>query len=262
VLPLPPAARNALAPRRAERDRDALTAFAATRDPELRERLVERYLPLARFAASRFASRREPFEDLFQVASLALVRAIDRYDPEKASSFSSYALPTMLGELRRYFRDRGWAVRPPRGLQEQALVVEHAIQELRTTNGATPTVQEVAAATASELEDVLEALQALAGRHAASIDAPRERGEDGDAGIVERSLGAVDDGFDRAEDRVMLDAMLQRLTPREREILHLRFDDDLTQAEIGRRIGLSQMHVSRILRASIEKVREDVGVAA
>jgi RNA polymerase sigma-B factor len=230
-----------------------LQRFAATRDRRTREQLVARYLPLARYAANHYARRSEPFDDLVQVASLGLLKAIDRFDPNNGATFSSYALPTMLGELRRHFRDRGWAVRPPRTLQEHALLVERTTADLQRALGRSPTVDELADETKLSHEEVLEAREAAAAHGATSLSA-RVGGDDDDGGELGDMIGIEDDGFARADDRATVDALLRTLTHREREILRLRMEDDLTQSEIGERVGLSQMHVSRLLRQILDKL--------
>jgi RNA polymerase sigma-B factor len=236
------------------RDAEMLRRYARTRDPRLREQLVHRYLPLARYAASQYRRGSEPFDDLLQVASVGLLKALDRYDPIRGAAFSSYALPTMAGELRRHFRDRGWAVRPPRDLQEQALAVERAGEELGTELGRSPTVEELAERLQLEVEVVLEAREALTARMSTSLSTPAHGADDEDLSLETR-LGADDDGYAGAEQRATLDALTRVLTAREREILRLRFEEDLTQAEIGKIVGLSQMHVSRVLRVAVEKLR-------
>jgi RNA polymerase sigma-B factor len=235
------------------RDEQLLRQYACDRNPHVRAQLVERYLPLARYAASRYARGPEPFDDLLQIASLGLLKAIDRFDPSRGAAFSSYALPTMSGELRRHFRDRGWAVRPPRELQEQALVVEHAIEALSRDLGRAPTVSEIAERAGFDEETVLEAREALTARHATSLSAP-VGGEERDDRL-EDHLGDADDGFARAEERATLSHLTRALTRREREVIRLRFEEDLTQEQIGRAVGLSQMQVSRIIRAAIDKLR-------
>jgi RNA polymerase sigma-B factor len=228
-----------------------LRRFVTTRDPHLQRELVQRFLPLARFAAARFAKGSEPFDDLMQVASVGLIKAIERYDPNNGAAFSSFALPTMLGELRRHFRDRSWAVRPPRTLQEHAMLIEQVTERLQRQAGVAPTVQEVARASALTEEEVLEALQALEGRRVTSLS-PTE--DDGAAGL-HRALGHLDAGFDGVERRSTITQLGATLTRREREVIHLRFAQDLTQAEIGMVVGVSQMQVSRILRIALEKMR-------
>jgi RNA polymerase sigma-B factor len=238
-------------------DAGLLARYANSRDPRLREQLVHRYLPLARSAASRYARGGDSFDDLVQVASIGLLKAIDRYDPDRGSAFSSYALPTMTGELRRHFRDHGWAVRPPRDLQEDALVVERASGELLAELGRAPTVDQIAARTGLDAEAVLDAREAMTARTAASLALPSGGDGDGDDLQLEDRLGRPDEGFAHAEQRASLAVLQRHLTPREREILRLRFDEDLTQAEIGERVGLSQMHVSRMLRIIIDKLRRE-----
>jgi RNA polymerase sigma-B factor len=237
-----------------EGDPQLLARYARTRDPALRQDLVERYLPLARFAAARYANSSEPFDDLQQVASIGLLNAIDRYDPDNGSAFSSFALPTMHGELRRHFRDRSWAVRPPRTLQENALKVAKSIDELERRQRRTPTVEEVAADAGLTPAKVLEAREALGARHASSLSITVE--PDGEASEFERGHGVIDEGYAGAEARATLAALSAgALTRREREIMRLRFEEDYTQAEIGAVVGLSQMHVSRVLRLALGKLR-------
>jgi RNA polymerase sigma-B factor len=237
-----------------QRDVEMLRRYACTRDPKLREELVHRYLPLARYAASKYRRGSEPFDDLLQVASVGLLKAIDRYDPVRGAAFSSYALPTMSGELRRHFRDRSWAVRPPRDLQEQAMAVEKAGEALARELGRSPTVEEIADRVDLEVEQVLEAREALTARMSTSLSTPVRGHEDDELDLGSR-LGHEDDGFAAAEHRATLTALGKVLTAREREIVRLRFEQDLTQAEIGKIVGLSQMHVSRVLRAAVEKLR-------
>ncbi|MDX6687709.1 MAG: polymerase sigma-B factor [Baekduia sp.] len=244
-------------------DAQILARFARDRDPLLREQLVRRYLPLARYAASRYARRTEPFDDLLQVACVGLLKAIDRYDPSRAVTFTSYALPTMMGELRRHFRDHGWAVRPPRDLQEQALAVERAAEELLHRLGRAPTIDELCAHTHLATEAVLEAREALAAHRAVSLSAPTGGGDGdrGDGATVQDRLGALDQALEGVEDRDLLEVLQRGLSLREREILRLRLTEDLTQTEIGRRLGLSQMHVSRLLRMSLEHLRREASRA-
>jgi RNA polymerase sigma-B factor len=237
-----------------QRDVLMLRRYARTRDPQLREQLVHRYMPLARYAAARYRHGQEPFEDLVQVASLGLLKAIERYDPVRGAAFSSYALPTMSGELRRHFRDRSWAVRPPRDLQEAALAVERATEALGRELGHAPTVDDLARRTGLDAEAVLEAREALGARLSTSLSAP-VHGTEGDELDLGSRLGTDDDGFQAAEHRATIGTLTKALTQREREIVRLRFEEDLTQSEIGQAVGLSQMHVSRVLRQAIDKLR-------
>jgi RNA polymerase sigma-B factor len=238
--------------RSSHHDAALLARYARTRAPDLRDRLVRRYLPLAHYSASQYARGSEPFDDLLQVASIGLLKAIDRYEPARGAEFSSYALPTMAGELRRHFRDRSWNVRPPRDLQDHALAVERATTALIADLGRSPTVEEIAERTGLGEESVLEAREALASRRAVSFSLPTS-GDDGPE--LGECVGTWDVGFNGAEARATLAQLFRHLSRREREILRLRFDEDLTQAEIGDRIGLSQMHVSRLLRNALEKLR-------
>jgi len=234
-------------------DAQLLARHAQTRDPQLREALVERFLPLARSIAKRYRKAEEPFDDLLQVASLGLLKAIDRFDPERGIAFSSFAVPTIVGELRRHFRDRCWSVRPPRELQERALEVDKVRSELTTRLGRSPSVREVGQALELTDERVLEALQAQQGMRATSLDAPRPGVEDPDATLGE-ATGHVDPELQLAEHRATLARLFGRLDERERRVLHLRFEEDLTQEQIGQLVGVSQMQVSRIIRGAIAKL--------
>ena len=225
------------------------------RDPRAREQLAERFLPLARKLAHRYSGAREPFDDLLQVASLGLVKAIDRYDPGRGTAFSSFAVPTILGELKRYFRDLGWAVHVPRGAQELAVKVQGANQALTARTGRPPSVQTLAQYLELPLEDVLDALEAGRAHHATSLDAPHDDG-DGDGGSLADTIGRTDAELAFADDRVTLRAAARTLGEREREVLCLRFVEDLTQSEIADHVGVSQMQVSRILRRSLARLRE------
>jgi RNA polymerase sigma-B factor len=242
------------AARRAQEERALFARLSANADTRAREALVERYMPLARSLARRYQRPGDPLDDLLQVAALGLVKAIDRFDPEREIAFSSYAVPTILGEIKRYFRDCTWAVRMPRDLQELTLRVDRAVGTLAEDLHRQPSVSELAAAVGSHEELVLEALQAGGAYRALSLDAPRGHGDDG-AATLEDSMGVGENGFARAEDRATLDRLMRIVTDREREILHMRFEQDMTQAEIGEVIGVSQMQVSRVIRRALERLR-------
>lgn len=226
-------------------------AYSARPDAE-RQQMIERHLGLARHLARRYADSGEPYDDLVQVASIGLVKAVDRFDPARGVNFSSYAVPTILGELRRHFRDRGWAIHVPRDLKEAALRVDKA---LRDHPGRAPTPAELARATGLDVEAVLEALEASGAHRALSLDAPSRGGEDDDQTTMADRLGGRDPELDRARDRATIERLARALEPREREILRLRFEEDLTQSEIGVRIGVSQMHVSRLIRTALMRMR-------
>jgi len=216
-----------------------------------REELVEQHLPLAASLARRYRSSGESQDDLQQVAALALVKAVDRYDPDRHTSLSSYAVPTIVGELKRHFRDRSWAVRPPRDLQELTMRVMRAETAVTRRLGRTPTLAELSAELGVPPEDVLEARQATTAHTAVPLEMPFDDGEEGREG----SLGAEDPGYRQVEQRVLLLRLMRELPPRERVILRLRFVDDLTQAQIGERLGLSQMQVSRLIRRSLNTLQ-------
>jgi RNA polymerase sigma-B factor len=235
------------------RDDALLRRYAQTRDETLLGPLVARWMPLARQLARRYGRSSEPFDDLLQVASMGLVKALQGYDPDRGGAFSSYAVPTIMGELKRYFRDRTWSVRVPRSLQELAMRVDAARDRLAGEGGRSPSVSELAAATGASEEEVLEALQAGDAYHATSLEAPRS--EDEDTFSLGDLLGGTDDGFRLAEHRVLLTSVLGELGERDREILRLRFEEDLTQQEIAAIIGVSQMQVSRLLRRSLATLR-------
>jgi RNA polymerase sigma-B factor len=224
-------------------------------DRQARDELVQRFLPLARKLARRYSGAREPFDDLLQVASLGLVKAIDRYDLSRGTAFSSFAVPTILGELKRYFRDLGWAVHVPRGAQERAVKVDEAHQLLSGRLNRSPTVPELAQYLEFEIEDVLDALETSRAHHASSLDAPYDDGE-GESGTMVESFGDLDPSLQFADDRVTITAAARQLPQRERDVLALRFVHDLTQTQIADHIGVSQMQVSRILRRAIAHLSE------
>jgi RNA polymerase sigma-B factor len=222
-------------------------------DVHARDELIERYMPLARSLALRYRRASEPLDDLVQVASVGLVKAVDRWDPDRGLAFSSYAVPTILGELRRYFRDATWDVRPARDLQELCLAVEDARETLWGQIGRSPTVADLASRLNRSEEEIVEALQATEGRSVRSLDAPVHDEEEGSASAGDL-IGRLDAEYDRVEAGVTIERLSAILDDRAREILRLRFRDDLLQSEIAERVGCSQMHVSRIIRSSLERL--------
>jgi RNA polymerase sigma-B factor len=210
----PPSARGS-GPERTREDRELFVQYHRDGDARAREQLVERFLPLARQLARRYQRAGEPLDDLLQVASLGLIKAIDRFDPDREIAFSSYAVPTILGEIKRYFRDRTWAVRVPRDLQELTLKVDRAVGELSDSLRRQPSVGEIAAAVGVDEEEVLEALQAGGAYRAVSFDAPRTGGDE-DVATLGDSVGIDEHGFDRAEERATLAQLMTTVTPRER----------------------------------------------
>jgi len=224
--------------------------FARTRDPALRNELVAGHLGLAHQLARRFASRGEPHDDLVQVASLALVKAVDRFDPDQGVTFGAYAVRCIVGELKRHFRDRGWAVRAPRRIQELCLELGHQTELLSQELQRAPTVAELAGAVGASKEAVLEALEARQGYRTSSLDAPG-----GDSDSLSHYLGSDDARFSLVEDKSILAQAIGRLPERDQVILDLRFVNGLTQSEIAARLGTSQMQVSRLLSATLRHLR-------
>ncbi len=241
-------------PQRARREDQRLQRRQRRGDHHARAALTERYLPLARQLASRYRPGSEPFDDLVQVASLGLVKALQRWDPDRGTAFSTFAVPTILGELRRYFRDSTWAVRPPRRTQELAQQVGQGRDRLWQELGRAPTVAEVAFALGRGEEEVHDGLEARAAQYADSLEAPLADEEDASATRLEQ-LGAPDPGYANVEARAMVDELASGLDARARLVLRLRFREDLLQREIAERVGCSQMQVSRILRDSLKRLR-------
>lgn len=226
------------------------------RDSGAREALLARFMPLARSLARRYDRSSEPFEDLLQVASLGLLKAFDRFDAGRGYPFPSFAVPTILGEMRRYFRDSGWSVHVPRGAQERALKVRDAQERLTNDRGRAPTVNQLAQYLELDTEEVIDALQAIQAYDALSLDSPRPGG-DGEANAVSygETFGSEDEHYELAELSATVGSVLRHIPERERLILRLRFVEDLTQTEIARRVGISQMQVSRLLRRSLDQLR-------
>jgi RNA polymerase sigma-B factor len=237
-------------------ERELLAKYARTRDEASREELVHRFLPFARSLAMRYSGGVEPSEDLVQVASLGLVAALERFDPERGVPFAAFAGPTILGELRRHFRDRVWTLRVPRGLQERIREVEQAIAKLSHELERSPTVAEIAELLDTGEAEVLEAFEATMARRTVSLDQPSAGAEPGEETPMTERIGSDDPNYELVEDRAAIDASSHILDETEREVLRLRFAEDLTQSKIAEQVGYSQMHVSRILRRALGKLRE------
>jgi len=243
-----------------ETERRLLVRYHELGDLAAREELCERFLPLARDLALRYTYTDEPFDDLLQVASLGLIKAIDRFEPGRGTKFTSYAAPTIIGELKRHFRDKGWSLHVPRALQERALAVGRATEVLSTELGRSPKVREVAEHVGCSVEQVLEAQEAAASYESASLDAPAAR-DDGESAALVDMLGGEDSAYELVEDREAIARTWQQLPDVERSVLELRFMHDLNQREIGERIGYSQMHVSRLLRRALNRLETAAAAA-
>jgi RNA polymerase sigma-B factor len=240
-------------------DLDLFVEFAATRRRSTRNRLVERHMGLAAHIAKRFSRPGGTEDDLRQVAMLGLVKAVDRFDPEFGVPFAAFAGSTIEGELKRHFRDHGWAVRVPRSAKELHLLVRGASDELVQAHGRSPSVDEIAAHLSIDHDDVLRGLSASAAYHVGTIHGPGGRDDDGDGEVPLDRVGALateDAGFEHAMDTHLVERLLARLPERERHIVRLRFYDQLSQADIAAEIGVSQMQVSRLLRSSFERMRQ------
>jgi RNA polymerase sigma-B factor len=225
-------------------------------DEQARHELCERFLPLARRLAGRYRTAHEPLEDLVQVASVGLLGAIDRFDPARGTSFTSFAIPTILGELKRYFRNTGWTAHVPRGAQELALRVDRASQELAAQTGCAPSVTELAAYLELEIEEVLKGLDARTAHYAIRLDGPAPGAEPDDPQSFGETLGDDDERFELVDTKLTLAAAIPRLPYLERQALMLRIEQNLKQAEIGQQLGCSQMQVSRLLRRAVARLQD------
>jgi RNA polymerase sigma-B factor len=237
-------------------EQELLDAYCETHDPRLESELANRFMPLARSLAFRYRGGVERTEDLIQVASLGLVKALRGYDPERGRRFAAYAAPTILGELRRHFRDHSWRLHVPRGVQELSLAVEKASSKLSDDLGHTPSVRELAEYLEVPDERILDVLEAKESQRSVSLDVPRHRGEDEAAPMIE-AMGDDDDGFDTVESQLAVE-QCAGLDDRERQVVAMYFSQECNQSEIGERIGVSQMQVSRILRKALAKMLEAV----
>ena len=242
--------------REGRHERELWRRLTEQRDQRARSELVDLYMPLARRMASRYAGVSEPYDDLLQVASLGLLNAVDRFDASRGTPFAGFAKPTILGELKRHFRDKVWTVRVPRSVHDRMGRVEKATEALTLQLHRAPSVEELAATVELEPSEVLEILEAQHNRRPLSLDAPPV-GEDPEDASGAEWVGRPDGNYDLVEDRLAMEAVLPSLGERERQVLRLRFVEELPQTEIAARIGCSQMHVSRLLRRSLDKLREE-----
>jgi RNA polymerase sigma-B factor len=240
-------------------DQYLLRRYRVYGDTGARQQLITMYLPLVRSLARRYAARGEQFDDLVQVGAIGLIKAIDRFDLERGVELTTYATPNIVGEIKRYFRDKGWSVRVPRGLQELNIRINKLIDEMVPKLQRSPTVNELAEAAGVTPADVLEALETSQAYNSVSLQSsPGGDSGDEDTGLIDY-LGVEEEAFEMMEDRTTLAPGFAKLEPRERYILHLRFFEGLTQSQIAAKVGISQMHVSRLIRRSLEKLREAIG---
>jgi RNA polymerase sigma-B factor len=241
----------------AENDKVLLRRYHEQGDLQAREQLIEQYMSLVRSLARRYAYRGEQFDDLVQIGAIGLIKAIDRFDINRGVELTTYATPNIIGEIKRHFRDRSWAVRVPRGLQELNVQLSKLIEQLTVQLSRSPTIPELAQAAGVEEEAVLEALES--GRAYSSLSLSQGTGqEDGDDIDPLESLGELEHEYEVSEDRAVLAPGFRALEPRERTILHLRFFEGLTQSQIAQQVGISQMHVSRLIRRALEKIRAEI----
>jgi RNA polymerase sigma-B factor len=240
---------------RAEVDRDLLRRYHEDGDVAAREELVQRHLPLVRSLARRFVGRGESLEDLEQVGAIGLIKAIDRFEMSREVALTSYATPNVVGEIKRHFRDRGSAIRIPRNLKELSAKLGKAMERLTAREGRSPTIAELAEELDTTPEQVLEAMEAGSARSTVSLSAGSGDAEDLDPMEI---VGTEDVGFDRVDDRASLEPAIGTLPHREREILRMRFEEGMTQSQIAERVGVSQMHVSRLIRKSIDQLRDEL----
>ena len=239
-------------------DKVLLRRYHEQGDLAAREQLIEQYMSLVRSLARRYSYRGEQLEDLVQIGAIGLIKAIDRFDVNRGVELTTYATPNIIGEIKRHFRDRGWSVRVPRGLQELNIQLSRLIEELTVQHGRSPTIPELAKAASVTDEEVLEALESGRAYTSLSLSAGSGGGdEDGELDPLE-SLGTEEHQYEVSEDRAVLEPGFRVLDERERKILHLRFFEGLTQSQIAQQVGISQMHVSRLIRRSLEKIREEI----
>jgi RNA polymerase sigma-B factor len=248
-------ASRSLAPAHIARSTELFDRWRRYRDIRARDELIARFLPLARKLARRYMSASEPYDDLVQVASLGLVKAVERFDPERGFAFTSFAVPTIVGELKRYFRDTAWALHVDRGAQERARKIAEAQEEVAAHTGRPPTIHELAQYLEMTEEEVLDGLQTADAYDAISLDAPMAS-DDADMSSRLEIIGTEDERLELVDTQATIFAAAKHLPARERQILYLRFGEDLTQSQIAERVGVSQMQVSRLLRRSLQRLRD------
>ena len=239
-----------------ERTHELFRLYKEKGDEEARDQLIVSHLNLVRFLASKFKNRGEPLDDLVQVGTIGLIKAIDRFDPERGLEFTTYATPTILGEIKRHFRDKGWSIRVPRRLQELSAKVNQATDELTKELQRTPSTEEVASKLGVTVEEVLEAMESSSAYSSVPLEAGGS--DDDDAPAVIDHYASVDQDLAASDDRMVIEDTIKEFSPREQEVIRMRFNDNLTQVEIAKRLGVSQVQVSRLLRRTLKKLQEKV----
>ena len=240
-----------------ERTHELFRLYKEKGDEEARDQLIVSHLNLVRFLASKFKNRGEPLDDLVQVGTIGLIKAIDRFDPERGLEFTTYATPTILGEIKRHFRDKGWSIRVPRRLQELSAKVNQATDELTVELQRSPSVEEIAAKLGVGAEEILEAMESSGAYTSVSLEAGGSSEDDEAPALIDR-LGSVDEDLDASDDRMVIDDAIRDFSPREQEIVRMRLIDGLTQVEIAKRLGVSQVQVSRLLRRTLRKIQDKI----
>lgn len=238
-----------------DRTRELFRRYKEEGDEEAREQLIESHLNLVRYLASKFKNRGEPMEDLVQVGSLGLIKAIDRFDPERGLEFTTFATPTIMGEIKRHFRDKGWSVRVPRRLQELSAKVNQATDELTSELNRTPTVEEVATRLGASVDEVLEAMESSSAYSAVPLEGGGASEDDDAPSVIDR-FATEDTELISSDDRMVIEDTISSFSPREQEAIRMRFVDGLTQVEIAEKLGISQVQVSRLLRRALRRVQE------
>lgn len=239
------------------RTRELFRRYKEEGDEEAREQLIESHLNLVRFLASKFKNRGEPLDDLIQVGSIGLIKAIDRFDPERGLEFTTFATPTITGEIKRHFRDKGWSVRVPRRLQELSAKVNQVTDELTKELQRSPSVEEIARELDSTVDEVLEAMESSSAYSSVSLEAPSSGGDDDSPSVLDH-YASEDEELASSDDRMVIEDTIRGFSPREQEIIRMRFIDGLTQVEIAKKLGISQVQVSRLLRRTLKKVQEKI----
>lgn len=240
-----------------ERTHELFRRYKEEGDEDARQQLIVNHLNLVRFLAARFKNRGEPLEDLVQVGTIGLIKAIDRFDPSRGLEFTTYATPTILGEIKRHFRDKGWSVRVPRRLQELSSKVNQATDELTNELQRSPSVEEIAERIGVSVDDVLEAMESSSAYSSVPLEGSGS-GDDDEAPAVIDHYATVDENLAASDDRIVLEDAIKEFSPREQEVIRMRFVDGLTQVEIAKKLGISQVQVSRLLRRTLKKVQDKI----